>query len=56
VIKVRDGIVLTQDKYASDLLKGVGMSNCKPVATPLSTNEKLSLYQGSLLGTNDATH
>lgn len=56
VSKVRHGIVLTQDKYTSDLLKKVGMSDCKPVATPLSTSEKLSLHEGSLLGTNDATH
>ena len=39
VTHVKDGIVLTQDKYASDLLKRVGMSECKPVTTPLSTSE-----------------
>jgi histone deacetylase 1/2 len=50
VNKVNDGIVLTQEKYASDLLKKVGMSDCKPVSTPLSTGKKLSLYEGSLLG------
>jgi histone deacetylase 1/2 len=55
VTKVHNGIVLTQDKYASDLLKRVGMSNYKPVATPLSTTEKLSLHEGSLLGVHDAT-
>jgi hypothetical protein len=42
VTKTRDGIVLTQEKYASDLLKKVRMSECKPVAAPLSTSEKLS--------------
>jgi hypothetical protein len=56
VSKVHDGIVLTQEKYASDLLKKVGMSDCKPVVAPLSTSEKLSLHEGSLLGPNDATH
>jgi histone deacetylase 1/2 len=55
VSKARDGIVLTQDKYASDLLKRVNMADCKPVSTPLSTSEKLSLYEGSLLGPDDAT-
>lgn len=55
VKKARDGIVLTQEKYASDLLKRVGMSDCKPVSTPLSTSEKLSLYEGSLLGPDDAS-
>jgi histone deacetylase 1/2 len=56
VNKVRDGIMLTQEKYASDLLKRVGMTDCKPVSTPLSTSEKLSLHEGSLLGPNDASH
>jgi histone deacetylase 1/2 len=55
VSMVRDGIVLTQDTYASDLLKRVNMADCKPVSTPLSTSEKLSLYEGSLLGPDDAT-
>lgn len=56
VNKVRDGIVLTQEKYASDLLKRVGMTDCKPVSTNLSTSEKLFLLEGSLLGPNDASH
>jgi hypothetical protein len=55
VTKTTYGIVLTQDKYASDLLKKVGMSECKPVATPLSTSEKLSQHEGTPLGPNDAT-
>ncbi|WVZ95434.1 LOW QUALITY PROTEIN: hypothetical protein U9M48_041200 [Paspalum notatum var. saurae] len=55
VNKVNDGIVLTQDKYASDLLKKVGMSYCKAVSTPLSVTEKLTGLEGTPLGTNDAT-
>lgn len=55
VNKTHNGIVLTQDKYATDLLKKVGMLNCKPATTPLSVSEKLSLHEGSLLGPNDAT-
>jgi hypothetical protein len=51
---MKNGILLTQEKYALDLLQSVGMSNCKPVATLLSTSEKLSLHEGTLLGTNDA--
>ena len=46
---------MTQEKYASDLLKRAGMIACKPVSTPLSTIEKLSAYNGSELGINDAT-
>jgi hypothetical protein len=55
VNKVSNGIVLTQGKYASDLLRRVGMLECKPVTTPLSTSEKLSLYKGNLLGPEDAS-
>ena len=54
VNKVQDGIVLTQDKYITDLLRKVGMTDCKPVTTPLSTSEKLSLNDGVPLGPNDA--
>jgi histone deacetylase 1/2 len=31
VKKARDGILLTQQKYTSDLLHRVGMRNCKPI-------------------------
>ncbi|XP_015689736.2 uncharacterized mitochondrial protein AtMg00810-like [Oryza brachyantha] len=55
VSKTHNGIVLTQDKYATNLLKKVGMLDCKPANTPLSVSEKLSLHEGSLLGPNDAT-
>jgi hypothetical protein len=55
VTKTTYGIVLTQEKYAADLLKKVGMSECKPVATPLSTSEKLSHHEGTPLGSNDVT-
>ena len=56
VTKIKDGLLLTQEKYASDLLKRVGMSNCKPVASPLSTSEKLSVHEGTPLGAKDATN
>jgi histone deacetylase 1/2 len=55
VNKVADGLVLTQDKYASDLLKKVNMASCKHVSTPLSTSEKLSAFEGTVLGPSDAT-
>jgi len=56
VSKVRDGILLTQEKYASDILRRVGMTDCKPVAAPLSVSEKLSAHEGSPLGPDDATN
>jgi histone deacetylase 1/2 len=55
VKRVTDGIVLSQSKYANDLLKQVGMELCKLVATPLSTSEKLLAYIESPLGPEDAT-
>jgi hypothetical protein len=55
VHKVNNRLILTQDKYASDLLQRVGMGNCKPVSTPLSTSEKLSTFEGIALGQHDTT-
>jgi hypothetical protein len=40
VTKVKDGILLTQHKYATELLQRVGMIGCKPISTPLSTSKK----------------
>jgi hypothetical protein len=37
VKKERDDIVLSQEKYATELVERAGMKNCKLVATPLST-------------------
>jgi hypothetical protein len=36
VIKQGDGLVLCQEKYATDLLKKIGMQHCKAITTPLS--------------------
>jgi hypothetical protein len=55
VKKVNDGIVLSQEKYANDLLKRVGMMLCKPVSTPFATRGKLASYIGTPFGQNDAT-
>ena len=56
VNKTSEGIILSQDKYACDLLKRVGMADCKPVNAPMSTSEKLSVHEGTPLGAADATH
>jgi hypothetical protein len=56
VTKTTDGIILTQDKYASDLLKNVGMSECKPVATLLSRSKKLTWHEGTPLEPNDIAY
>jgi len=50
-----DRLVLSQQKYATDILHRAGMSNCKPVDTPLPTFEKLSMISGDKLRIEDAT-
>jgi hypothetical protein len=54
--KQSNGLLLTQEKYASDLLARVGMSSCTPCPTPLSTTDTLFLTDGSPLGPEDMTH
>jgi hypothetical protein len=54
VTKTKEGILLTQHKYANELLKRAGMIGCKSISTLLSTSEKLSAHNGELLGLNDA--
>jgi hypothetical protein len=56
VNKISDGILLSQSKYAMDILQRARMAKCKPVSTPLSTSEKLSAHVGELLGPQDATN
>jgi histone deacetylase 1/2 len=55
VKKERGTLVLTQEKYGADLLRRVGMHNCTPCPTPLSSSEKLSLTDGTPLGPEDST-
>ena len=55
VRKEEDGILLTQEKYAKEILTRVGMKNCKPATTPLSSTEKLSLHEGEVLSAEDST-
>ncbi|RVW56411.1 Retrovirus-related Pol polyprotein from transposon RE1 [Vitis vinifera] len=44
------GVVLSQRKYALDILEETGMLDCKPVDTPMDPNVKLVLGQGEPLG------
>jgi hypothetical protein len=41
VKKAHDGIILSQEKYANDLVGHVNMKTCKSVDTPLSMFDKL---------------
>jgi hypothetical protein len=54
VKKKGNGIVLSQEKYVTGLLEGVGMKNCKPNATPLGVSQKLSIEGGTKLGEKDS--
>jgi hypothetical protein len=55
VNRVHDGIILSQEKYANDLLNRVNMKTCKPVDTPLSVSDKLSMADGEVLDSEDST-
>jgi histone deacetylase 1/2 len=55
VHKQSNGLLLNQEKYASDLLTRVGMTLCTPCPTPLSTTDTLNLTDGSPLGPEDIT-
>jgi hypothetical protein len=55
VKKVKGGIVMSQKKYVSEIIKRAGMEKCKVVNTPLSSSEKVSSYKGDPLSAKDAT-
>jgi hypothetical protein len=50
VKKVNDGIILSQDKYANDLLKRSGMVMGKPASMSLASSNKLVSHMGTPLG------
>jgi histone deacetylase 1/2 len=57
-IEVKRGnsnLILTQERYANDILKRSGMEKCKPIDTPLSSTQKLSVESGDRLGLDDST-
>ena len=55
VKKIQDGIVLSQEKYANELLARMGMKDCKPSPTPLSSSKKLSAFEGEPLKEEEST-
>ena len=48
------GMVLSQRKYADDLLHRAHMENCKEVSTPMSVTDKLAANLGTPLTDDDA--
>ncbi|XP_066350370.1 uncharacterized mitochondrial protein AtMg00810-like [Miscanthus floridulus] len=55
VKRSRDDLLLSQQRYATDVVKRAGMGKCKPINTPLASSEKLSGTDGVKLGPDDAT-
>jgi histone deacetylase 1/2 len=55
VKKISDGLLLTQQRYATDIIRRANMGKSKPVDTPISTIDKLSLSDGVRLGPVDST-
>jgi histone deacetylase 1/2 len=49
------GLLMSQRKYASELLQRAGMLKCTPVSTPMASSDKLSATDGTLLSTDDST-
>lgn len=44
IAKSNDGLYLHQSKYVSDLLKDVGLSNCKESQLPVEQNHQLAIF------------
>ena len=55
VKKIQDGIVLNQQKYASELLTRMGMKDCKLSPTSLSSLVKLLVFEGEPLKEEEST-
>ena len=53
--QIPNGLCLTQEKYATEILEKLGMAKCTTAPTPLSSSESLSLVEGSPLGPDDST-
>jgi hypothetical protein len=55
VSRLKDGLLLSQEKYTREIINRLGMQRCKASNRPLSTVEKLSVREGKLLSLEEAT-
>ena len=44
----KEGVIIAQRKYALDILEETGLTNCKPIDSPMDSNQKLTRDQGEL--------
>jgi len=44
VVQGKDGIFVSQERYAEEVLKKFKMTSCNPVSTPMEPGTKLSKY------------
>ncbi|WVZ48888.1 hypothetical protein U9M48_000283 [Paspalum notatum var. saurae] len=49
----KNGMLLSQKRYALDLIKKAGMERCNPISTPMTASEKLLKNQGAALNEKD---
>jgi hypothetical protein len=55
VKRMREGLLMTWERYAKDILHWVNMEKCRVVSTPMVSFDKLLVTDGKLLGPKDAT-
>jgi len=46
VTQSKEGVTISQRKYALDILEEIGLKNCKPIDSPMDSNQKLMKDQG----------
>lgn len=54
IVKLPQGIILSQQKYLRDILKAAGMNDSKPWSTPMAAGTSLSRFEGTSLSVSDA--
>lgn len=47
VIHYKDGLFLTQSRYALDLLERASITNCKPISALFATSHKIKKFVNS---------
>jgi histone deacetylase 1/2 len=55
VKRSNEELLLSQERYAAEILQRVNMSQWKPIDTPLSASERVSILDGEKLGPQDST-